>query len=155
MDMPILTPAHQALAILEGTWLGQEKIHPSPFAPGGATAIGRVANRRALDGFAVIQDYEQETDGKVNFRGHGVFQWDAGKSEYVLYWFDSFGLPPSEFRGTLAEGVLRLEAPAPQGFARATFDFSHGNHYHYLLEVSPDGQQWFPSVEGRYDRQDR
>ena len=55
--------------------------------------------------------------------------------------------------GTLTERVLRLTASTPQGFARATFDFSHSGHYHYLLEVSPDGEKWFPSMEGQYNRQ--
>jgi hypothetical protein len=153
MEMPVPGAAQEALAILEGTWIGEEKIHSSPIVPGGATAVGHVVNRRALDGFAVIQDYEQETAGKVNFRGHGVFRWDAERSQYVLHWFDSFGFPPSDYSGELTDGVLRLTASTPQGFARATFDFSHAGHYHYALEVSPNGENWFPSMEGRYDRQ--
>jgi len=84
MEMPAPTAADNALIILEGTWIGQEKVHPSPIVPGGATATGRVINRLALDGFAVIQDYEQETGGKVNFKGHGVFRWDAEWQTYVL-----------------------------------------------------------------------
>ena len=155
MQMPVPSKAHAALAILEGSWIGQEKIHPSPFAPSGASAIGRVVNRTALDGFAIIQDYEQETNGKVNFRGHGVFRWDSERNLYILYWFDSFGLPPSEYTGTLVDRVLRLTANTQQGSARATLDFSHEGHYHYLLEVSPDGERWFPSIEGQYDRQDK
>jgi hypothetical protein len=113
-----------------------------------------VVNRNALDGLAVVQDYQQETDGKVNFRGHGVFRWDANSRSYVLHWFDSFDLPPAEFTGTLTERVLRLTASTSQGYARATFDFSHSGHYHYTLEVSPDGEQWFPSMEGMYNRLD-
>jgi hypothetical protein len=155
MEMPVPTAADHALCMLEGSWIGQEKIHPSPLVPGGAIAKGRVVNRSALDGFAIIQDYEQETDGKVNFKGHGVFRWDAEKRAYVLHWFDSFGLAPSEYKGSLTDRVLRLTATTLQGQARATFDFSHNGHYHYLLEVSPDGKKWFPSMEGQYNRQDR
>ena len=153
MVMPVPSPAHHALKILEGTWIGEEQMHPSPFVPSGASAMGRVVNRIALDGFAVIQDYEQENDGKVNFRGHGIFRWDAAKSAYVLHWFDSFGLPPTEYVGSLDDKVFTLTSAIQDGFARATFDFSHHGHYHYLLEVSPDGAAWQPSMEGRYDRQ--
>ena len=152
MGMPTPSAQQLALVMLEGAWVGQEKIHPSPFVPAGAIATGRVLNRSALDGFAIVQDYEQETAGVVNFRGHGVFRWDAGTGAYILYWFDSFGLPPSEYKGTLVDRVLTLTAATQQGFARATFDFSHPGHYHYLLEVSPDGQKWFPSIEGQYER---
>ncbi|OGO48603.1 MAG: hypothetical protein A2Z30_08485 [Chloroflexi bacterium RBG_16_64_43] len=153
MEMPVPSPAHRALEALEGSWIGQEKIHPSPFVPAGAVAIGRVVNRTALDGFAVVQDYEQETNGKVNFRGHGVFRYDLERATYVLHWFDSFGLPPSEYKGTFDERMLRLTAITPQGHARATLDFSHKGHYHYTLEVSPDGEEWFASIEGQYNRQ--
>ena len=152
MEMPTPSPADQALHILEGSWSGQEKIHPSPFVPSGAVAFGRVVNRLALDGFAVIQDYQQETAGKVNFRGHGVFRYDREKKAYILYWFDSFGLPPSEYVGDLVDRVLCLTAITLQGHARVTWDFSHLGHYHYSLEISPDGKEWFPSIEGRYDR---
>ncbi len=88
MEMPVPSAAQQALAMLVGSWAGQEKIHPSPFSPAGATAVGRVVNRSALDGFAIVQDYEQETNGKVNFRGHGIFRWDPEKGAYILYWFE-------------------------------------------------------------------
>ncbi len=88
MEMPVPTAADKALSMLEGSWIGQEKLHPSPIVPEGAITKGRVDNRRALDGFAVIQDYEQETDGKINFRGHGVFRWDAEKQAYMLHWFE-------------------------------------------------------------------
>jgi hypothetical protein len=50
-------------------------------------------------------------------------------------------------------GYNTLVTAMQQGFARATFDFSHPGHYHYLLEVSPDEEVWTPSIEGRYDRQ--
>ena len=151
MAMPILSPPHKALQILVGSWSGEETIHPSPFVPSGAVATGRVVNRLALDGFAVVQDYEQETAGKINFRGHGVFRYDLERGKYILYWFDSFGFPPTEYIGDLFDRVLRLSAVTPQGHARVTWDFSHPGHYHYVLEVSPDGQEWFPSIEGRYD----
>jgi hypothetical protein len=153
MVMAVPSAQHNALRTIEGSWVGHEKIHPSPFVPSGAVALGRVVNRGALDGFAVVQDYEQETDGRVNFRGHGVFRYDPEKGAYVLHWFDSFGLPPSEYIGTFVNDVLRLSAITPQGHARVTFDFSHTGHYHYTLEVSPDGEKWFPSIEGEYNRQ--
>ena len=69
---------------------------PHPSIRSGA-ATGRVRNRLALDGFAVVQDYEQERDGGIHFRGHGVFRWDPEERSYTLHWFDSLGLPPANF----------------------------------------------------------
>jgi len=92
MEMPVLSEAHRKLQTLVGDWTGQEKIFPSPFDPQGGTAVGRVRNVLALDGFAVVQDYEQLRQAGVNFRGHGIFRWDKNRSEYILHWFDSLEL---------------------------------------------------------------
>ncbi len=151
--MPHPSPEQQLLSILLGNWRGQEHIHPSPFDPVGGPAVGRIHNCLALDGFAVIQDYEQERNGIVNFRGHGVFRWDSDEDCYILYWFDSLGQRPVEYRGGLRAGVLSLTAIQGQGFSRAVFDFSDETRYHYRMEVSPDGEQWFVFTEGEYERQ--
>lgn len=153
MTMPQLTPAHRALERLIGHWQGEERIHPSPWAPQGALAQGTVFNRSSLDGFAVVQDYAQTRDGQVNYRGHGVFRWDQERSEYVLHWFDSSGQAPAEFRGPFLDGVLTLGATSLQGHTRAIFDFRAADRYLYRMDVSPDGAQWHPFLEGTYLRQ--
>jgi hypothetical protein len=71
----------------------------------------------------------------------------------MLHWFDSFGLPPVDYRGALQDKILTLTAPQPQGFARATFDFSQDGQYEYRMEMSPDGNQWLVFVDGEYRRQ--
>jgi hypothetical protein len=153
MDMPHPSSEQQALDLLIGNWLGQEKLYPSPFDPQGGAAIGRVRNYAALDGFAVIQDYEQERNGRVNFRGHGVFRWDVLEKCYLLHWFDSFGQAPVEYRGSLQGRILTLTSLIPGGFGRAIFDFTEPDFYQYRLEVSPDGQNWSVFTEGNYRRQ--
>lgn len=77
MEMPRPTEAHRRLHALAGDWTGTEKMHPSPWDPQGGTAEGRVQNRVALDGFAIVQQYEQRRGGQISFSGHGVFSWDA------------------------------------------------------------------------------
>src|SRR5262245_61828689 len=143
MDMPRPTDAHQKLNKLAGQWVGQETIHPSPFDPKGGTATGKVHNRAALDGFAVVQDYEQERGGRTSFRGHGVFRFDAASGAYVMHWFDSFGCQPSDFRGQFNGDVLTLMATNPQGQSRASFDLSQNGKYTFKMDVSPDGKSWY------------
>jgi hypothetical protein len=152
MTMPRPTPAHDALQMMVGTWVGEEIIHPSPFDPVGDTATARAVNVRSLDGFAIVQDYEQQRPGRTNFTGHGVLWYDGGAQQYVMTWWDSFGMPPSEFRGGVDGSVLTLRQRSPQGFARAIWDFAGGASYTYRMEVSPDGENWFPFLEGRYQR---
>jgi hypothetical protein len=67
MEMPKPTAAHKQLELLAGDWVGEEIMHPSPWATGGGTATARVRNRVGLDGFAVIQDYVQERGGEPTF----------------------------------------------------------------------------------------
>lgn len=153
MDMPRPTEAHRQLERLVGVWTAEERLHPSPWDPLGGTAIGRVRNALALDGFAVVQDYEQERHGRVNFRGHGIFRWDATEHCVVLHWFDSMGQPPDQFRGQFEGHVLILSSSSEKGRIRVTWDFGEPGRYRYLMQVSPDGVQWFPVMEGEYVRQ--
>lgn len=150
MEMPKPTAEHKALLILVGDWIGKEHINPSPFDPAGGDAIGRVSNRSALDGFATIQDYEQERNGSINFRGHAIFRWDGAQRLYMLHWFDSFGLAPVEYKGNMTEKVLSMKGPTTGGFGRTIFDFSQAGTYEYRLEVSEDGNSWLAFTEGHY-----
>jgi hypothetical protein len=153
MEMPKPTAAHLQLAALVGSWVGEEKMYPSPWDPNGGTAVGRVNNRAALNGLVVIQDYEQERGGAVNFRGHGIFAWDGETKEHVLYWFDSVSQAPNLFRGTFEGNALIVTSSSTQGHVRATFELIPPNRYRYRMEVSGDGNAWMPMMEGAYKKQ--
>ena len=74
-------------------------MHPSQWDPKGGIAIGRTKSRLALNGFALISDYEQERDGVITFTGHGVLSFEPTKELYALHWFDCMGSPPEVFLG--------------------------------------------------------
>ena len=151
MESPRPTEGHRRLEKLIGQWEGEERVHPTPWSPGGI-ARGRVANRLALDGFAVVQDYHHEGPDGTRFEGHAVFRWDSETGDYVCHWFDSFGGAPSEFRGEFDGDVLVLTSRGAQGFTRARFDLSETDRYGYRMDVSPDGESWVPFLEGTYRR---
>lgn len=152
MQMPSLVAAHKELERLVGSWRAEEQIHPSAFDPVGGKAIGRVRNVPALDGFAVVQDYEQERGGRVTFRGHGVFRYDTTHGRYEVHWFDSFGSGPSLMTGQFNGPVLTLAADTPFK-SRAIWDFSSPGRYGYRMELSPDGTTWAPFITGNYIRE--
>ena len=149
-DMPKPTDAHRKLEKLVGTWTGEEKLSPSPWDPQGGMAKGRVTNRLAIDGFAVIQDYEQERNGKICFYGHGVFRFDAMTNCYESFWFDSMGMPVNHFRGNFDGDVLSMSYQSPMGHTRCTFDLRERGRYVFRMEVSQDGQSWYQFMEGSY-----
>ena len=93
-QMPKPTEQHLMLKKLEGQWEGKEKLSPSPWGPGGE-AIGKSTGRIDLDGFFLVQEYVEEKDGRVVFRGHGIFGWDAADKKFTWYWVDSIGNVPA------------------------------------------------------------
>jgi len=154
MEMPAPTAAHKLLHTLVGNWIGEEKMHPSPWSPAGAVAMGRVRNRAALGDLAVIQEYEQEMDGAVQFRGHGIFTFDGKANQHVLYWFDSMiQSPPNVFVGGFRGQSLVLVHTGEQGQVRASWELMHADNYSYRMEVSGDGSTWQPMMEAIYRRQ--
>jgi hypothetical protein len=149
MQMPQLTSAHEAMRVMLGTWAGEERMAPSPWAPGGGVRTARVVNVSGLGGFAVIQDYVQEGErGAPGFVGHAVITHDARAGEYVMHWFDSFS--PSEFRGGIKDGAFVLTSRSPQGLVRSTWRFDGDHAYEFKMETSVDGSTWAPMMDGAY-----
>ena len=153
MEMPQPTEQHRKLEKLVGNWIGSEQIHPSPWDPQGGPAVGRVENRLALDGFAVIQDYTQERNGAVSFTGHGIFSWDSMQQRYFMHWWDSMGSPVNAFVGDFDGEVLSMTYQSPQGYHRVSIDLSQENGYTFKMDVSGDGNEWQTFMTGEYERQ--
>jgi hypothetical protein len=153
MQMPTPSEAHQKLQALLGAWIGTETISPSPWGPGG-TAVGKNELRLDLDGFFVVQDYVQERDGTVSFRGHGLFGWDGEKKAYAWYWVDSMGfVPDGPAYGQWQGDTLALAKSTPRGQARYTFRFDSERSYRFTIENSFDGgATWLTFMEAVYHR---
>jgi hypothetical protein len=153
MDMPQPTAEHRRLQFFVGDWVGDEKLSPSPWGPGGA-ATGRFTCRLDLEGFYVIQDYVEEKDGRIVFRGHGILGYDAQAQEYCWYWIDSMGfVPAAPSRGTWEGDTLTFQSSSPQGQGRYVYRIEGERAYHFRLENSFDGGKTFQTLmEGRYER---
>ncbi|HET6372248.1 MAG TPA: DUF1579 domain-containing protein, partial [Candidatus Polarisedimenticolia bacterium] len=68
MEMPRPDENHKKLGALAGSWVGEEKMFPSPWDAAGGTATARLQSRLDLDGFFLISEYVQERGGQVTFR---------------------------------------------------------------------------------------
>jgi hypothetical protein len=141
MEMPKPNEHHRRLERLAGRWTGQETMYPSPWDPDGGTATGRNDMRIALDGFALITDYEQERNGVITFRGHGVMTYDGRNQHYVLYWLDSMGSPLEVFTGNFDGDVLTVEHGGPM-HARLVYDLTQPGILRSSMEMSQDGEKW-------------
>lgn len=153
MEMPKPGAEHRTLAKMAGIWVGEEKLHPSPWDPKGGTATGRVEARMDLDGFALISDYTQERDGKVVFRGHGVYGWDRSRERYFMTWFDSMsGGLPSTCYGNLEGDTITFENKSEQGLSRYIYKLESETAQGFRIESSQDGKTWMTFLETRYTR---
>ncbi|HEX6311521.1 MAG TPA: DUF1579 family protein [Acidimicrobiia bacterium] len=152
MQMPLPAVEHAQLARLAGSWQGDETLGPSPWNPQGGVTVGRYHCHMALHDFFLFADYEQENEGAITFRGHGVFSWDSTAGQYVLYWFDSTGfIPGGPATGTWEGDALVLEHPSDQGRARYIWELGEGR-FRMRIQSSPDGNVWTTFLDGTYTR---
>ena len=153
MDLPRPGPEHARLMRLAGRWSGPEQLAPSPWGAGG-TATGHSHCTESLDGLALLQDYHEEKDGLVVFRGHGVFLVEADSGDVLWWWFDSMGLPPEPARGHWHGDVLEFAKSTPRGDARYRFEFDGHDRYRFVIENRFPGQSDFTEfMHGDYERQ--
>jgi hypothetical protein len=152
MEMAKPGEAHKKLQKLSGKWEGTEIMHPSPWVKERTEAQGKVENRVSLDGFNVIQEYEQKMGDVVSFRGHGVFSWDMTEGCFTMHWWDNMGTPVNVFKGDFKGDVLTLGSRNPMGHSRAIFDVSRPDSYTFRMEFSQDGEKYHPFMEGSYTR---
>ena len=152
MDMPKPGPGHLRLESLAGLWEGKERMYPSQWEPEGGITIGRRKSQIALNGFALITDYEQERDGKITFTGHGVLSFDPKSERYSLHWFDCMGSAPEIFEGSFDGDILMLAHGGPGMHARFTYDLSDPQQMLSKMEMSQDGDIWNTFFEARYQR---
>ena len=153
MQMPKPTRFHKKLLDLVGTWTGDEVMHPMPWDPQGGKAKGSYKVRAALDGFGVIQDYVQKRGGKQSYVGHGVLGYDAQANCYLWHWSDSMGGVPNQVsKGTWTGKTLVFVASCEQGHSRYTYVFKKKDVLEFSIEMSQDGQDWAPFMNGTYTR---
>lgn len=153
MDMPTVTDEHKKLHALAGRWVGEETMSPSPWGAGGA-AVGHFDGKVQCDGFFVTQEYRQDKEGRVNFRGHALFGYDTERKQYAYYWVDSMGHVPKEPSwGIWTDNVLQFGAEGPQGMGRYTYTFEGDDALRFDLETSSDGgATWQNLMTGNYRR---
>ncbi|MFD8494044.1 DUF1579 family protein [Amycolatopsis sp. NPDC059657] len=153
MDMPQLSDGHRALTALIGTWTGEEELAASAWAPA-STAVATVRYRLALNGFAVIQEYEQRRADGGGLLGHNVFTVDPATGDTLWYGFDSYGFPPmSPGRGGWDNGTLVLEKRTERGVARHRLT-PDGDVLHHVIDLQMgEGTEFGQFLSARYIRE--
>lgn len=153
MEMPKPSEHHRKLAAFAGTWSGEETLHPMPWSPQPAKATSRSVNRLDLSDFFLLIDHEQTRDGHVTYRGHGIFGYDTRQQKYTMHWFDVMGSDPGPpALGTWEGDTLRFQHSHHMGHSRYTYRFENDRKYTMRIEMSQDGKNWMPFLDGTYRR---
>ena len=153
-QMPKPGPEHEKLHAMAGSWTSKETIHSSPWDPNGGPATGRSQSRVALDGFAVVTDYEQERNGKVAYRGHGVYGYDAARKQWFMQWNDNVTpTAATPVYGAFEGDVLTFQAEGPMGHSRYVYRFEKGGSYVFAIEASKDGVKWTTFMDGQFTKE--
>ena len=154
MEMPKIGPEHERLLAFVGEWQGDEELAPSAWGPGGA-AFGRMSFRADLDGFAVIQEYIEQKNSHITFRGHGVLTVDPQTQDILWYWFDSFGFPPDEpARGRFEGEVLTMTRNSARGAARYVYRITPDVCEFSIENQFPGDADFSLFMKGKYTRKD-
>jgi hypothetical protein len=153
IEIPQATEHHKKLHRLAGSWQGEEKLSASPWGPGGI-AQGGYTMRVDIDGLFVIQDYVQAIEGKITYRGHGVFGWNAQEKLYTWYWVDSMGQVPFPSLGLWEGDTLQFQhGGAGDRRGRYTYKFESDDSFSFQIDNSLDaGKTWLVSLQARYKK---
>ena len=151
MEVPSPGPELETLKRMVGAWEGQETLHPSPWDPKGGEAIGHIDARLALDGFAIVSDYAQEKEGRITFRGHGIYTWDARRKSFVMTWFDSMSAgSPGIAHGVMNGTTLTFQNQSEFGHGRYIYDFDTSNSVQVPHRVVHGREVWTMFMDARY-----
>jgi hypothetical protein len=127
-------------------------MHPSRWLPDGAMAVGRQDWKIDLGSFFLIGNAEQERDGVVIFRGHGVWGYDAEAGVYRMHWFESTGTPPQVFEGKFDDKTLVMLDLESSPKVQLRYTVPYGGALNTEVLMSEDGNDWKPFMEGTYQR---
>jgi hypothetical protein len=134
-----------------GTFVGEEIVSPSPWAPRGGPAIARIHARMVLRGAVLVTDYVEERDGKVIFEGHGVYTCEANDL-YRMYWFDTSGPgPDAPIEGRWVGDTLTFEGATAKGRIRYVYNLDPEG-YTFRIEHATSGAAAI-LMQGKYRRQ--
>jgi hypothetical protein len=107
----------------------------------------------SLNGFVVVEDYEQKSGGETTFSGHGAWTVDPDSGDCLLYWFDCLGMGMEPFCGSWEGVVMTLLSHVPGGHFRLTYDLTAPEILRTGMETFHDGEQWSPMMEGAFTQE--
>ncbi|WP_158601739.1 DUF1579 family protein [Solilutibacter pythonis] len=145
---PKAGPGHQRLRRFIGAWSGPERANAGD-AP---ASTGHVRFQPDVEGLVLLQEYRQEVEGRIVFRGHGVMTIAPDSGDVLWWWFDSHDMPPlTPAHGRWEGETLIFEHETPQLALRHRYAFDGADRYRFSVEVRRPGETGFePFLDADY-----
>jgi len=142
------------IAFLEGDWDVVMSVKPHPDGEWVKTT-GVSSFRFILDGTVLEQDYIGDMWGQ-SFKGRGFLCFSRFTGRWQHSWSDNIAAIISIYEGDFIGGRLIVtgEEKTPQAnfFARATWFNIGEDKFDWILETSPDGDLWTPTMKAVYSK---
>jgi hypothetical protein len=128
-----------------GSWVGKERLLPTPWTPVGVAA-GTFEIAGAPHGGYVI-DYTETRDGSTVMHAHSVLV------DQSWWWFDSFGFVPTEPGSASWDGnILVLERRSERGRTIMRLEIRDGTLHHEIQTAVPADVELMLMLVGQYQR---
>lgn len=148
------------LAGMIGTWKGTMHFY---WGPKPSSCVGTMVYTSELNGRYIMgkASYTEPTMGPQS--GIMLLTYDAGKSKWVMTWFDSVGAQTMKAYGTKSGNQTVFETDWEKDEAtgssartkfRETITMINSNRFSFVLEMMPEteGAKWTKFLETTYDR---
>ena len=144
---PKAGPGHQRLRRFIGAWTGSETHHD-----GDPASVGHIRFQPDIDGLLLRQEYSQEVDGDIVFRGFGALAIDPANGDVLWWWFDANDMPPlAPARGRWDDDSLVFERETPEVSLRHRYAFSGDDRFRFSVEVKrPDEASFRAFLDADY-----
>ncbi len=149
MNMPKPGPEHKKLDYFTGNWTCDSDMKPGPMGPGGKMTM--TDDSKWMDGgFFVVIHSQFKSASMGNGNGISFLGYDAGEKKYTYNEFNSDG------EAIVSKGTVDGDAwtwmgdmKEPAGKGRFSEKILSPTSYSFKFEVSSDGTNWTPVMDGK------
>ncbi len=148
MTMPKPGPEHKKLDYFTGNWTCDSDLKPGPMGPGGKMTSSD--DSKWMDGGFFVVMHSQFSGAMGNGSGLSFLGYDTDEKKYTYNEFNSWG------EAVVSKGTVDGDAwtwigdmKQPPGKGRFSEKILSPDSYTFKFEMSSDGANWTPVMDGK------
>jgi Protein of unknown function (DUF1579) len=148
MNMPKPGPEHKKLDYFTGSWACDGDVKPGPMGPGGKMSNPQDA-KWMEGGYFVVIHSQMKSASMGNGSGIAFLGYDPDEKKYTYSEFNSMG-EAVQSKGTVeGDAWTWIGDMKPAGKGRFSEKILSPTSYTFKFEMSSDGTNWTPVMEGK------